>query len=181
MTYNNSAIALAVVFLMVCATSAVAGSVSVPTDTWLYPPAGTGPSDVEVSFTEAANSSIPQQLHFEGSINNSSFLNGANVSFWFDWTEADGATHTSQPEAFSLTPKLGSLYSHASEVFSRDFTIPYSPAEASIHFANQTSGSLDGSPVLVSGTLTSVPEPAGIALVTGLLFFLPCLRGRLRV
>src|SRR4029079_9523587 len=86
---------------------------------------------------------------------------------WFDWTDPDGTPHTSQPEAFTLTPIMGSLYSHSSEVFSRDFTIPYSPAEASIHFANQTSGSLDGSPVLVSGTLASVPEPAGIALLIG--------------
>src|SRR5689334_14574223 len=130
MTHTNSKIAVAVVFLFVCATSAMAESVSVLTDTWLYPPPGF--SDVEVSFTEAANSSIPQQLHFEGSIHNSSFLNGANVSFWFDWTDPDGTPHTSQPEAFTLTPIMGSLYSHSSEVFSRDFTIPYSPAEASI-------------------------------------------------
>jgi hypothetical protein len=178
MAYNGK-IAEVVFVLMICASSAVGESVSIPTDTSLYPPPSSG-SDIEVSFTEAANSSIPQQLHFDGSIYNSSFLNGANVSFWFDWIDSDGTAHTSQPEAFSLTPKLGSLYSHASEVFSRDLTIPYSPVEASIHFANQTSGSLDGSPVLVNGTLASVPEPAGIALALGaLLIAVPNLRRHL--
>jgi hypothetical protein len=162
MTRNNGKIAIAVCLLMICAASAVAESVSVPSDTWLYPPPGS--SDVEVSFAEAANSSIPQQLHFEGSIHNSSFLNGANVSFWFDWTDADGTTHTTDPEAFLLTPIMGTWTSHATEFFSRDLTIPYSPAEESIHFANQTSGSLDGSPVLVSGTLASVPEPSSLLL-----------------
>jgi hypothetical protein len=104
---------------------------------------------------------------------------GRAVSFWFDWTDSDGTAHTSQPEAFTLTPKLGSLYSHASEVFRRDLTIPYSPAEASIHFSNQTSGSLDGSPVLVRGTLASVPVPAGIALLIGTAsFVLASLRRR---
>jgi hypothetical protein len=179
MAYNYDKMAMAVFVLMICASSAIGESVSVPTDTRLYPPPGSGPSDVEVSFVEAANSSIPQQLHFDGSIHNSSFLSGANVSFWFDWTDADGTTHTSDPEAFLLTPIMGTRTSHSSEFFSRDLAIPYSPAAASIHFANQTPSSLDGSPVLVSGTLASVPEPAGIALVLSvLLMVLPSLRQR---
>jgi hypothetical protein len=163
MAYNNDKMAMAVFLLVICTSSVVAQSVTIPTDTPLYPASGGGPSSIEVSF--APDGTAPQLLHFEGSIHNPSFLNGVLVSFWFDWTDSDGTAHTSSPEAFSLTPIMGTLTSHPGESFGRDFTIPYSPAEVSVHFANETSNSQDDKPVLVSGTLASVPEPAGIALV----------------
>jgi hypothetical protein len=163
MAYNSGKIAMAVGLLMMITATATAESVTIPTDTQLYPASGGGPSSIEVSF--APDGTIPQLLHFEGSINNSSFSNGASISFWFDWTDADGTAHTSNPEAFSLTPIMGTWTSHPGESFSRDFTIPYSPAAVGVHFANQTAISQDGRPVLVNGTLASVPEPSGIALV----------------
>jgi hypothetical protein len=177
MAYNRGKIATAISLLMLCAAPAWAESRPVPPDTWLYPPGGSDVNSFELSFAPGANSAVPTQLHFDGSVQNSSFLNGANVSFWFDWTDTDGTAHTSDPEAFSLTPIMGTWTSHATEFFSRDVTIPYSPAEASIHFANETSSSLDGRPVLVTGVLSTVPEPVGIAIVLGLaLISLPCLR-----
>src|SRR6476660_8593642 len=146
MAYNSGKIAMAVFLLVICALTATAESVTIPADTPLYPASGGGPSSIEVSF--APDGTIPQLLHFEGSVQNSSLVNGASVSFWFDWTDADGTTHTSDPESFALYPITGAHIGHTGEFFTQDFVIPYSPAAVSVHFANQTAISQDGRPVL---------------------------------
>jgi len=164
MANNSGKIPIAFLLLMLCARSAGAESQAVPPDTWLYPPGEPEASSFELSFAQGA-SNASTHLFFDGRIHNSSFLNGANVSFWFDWTDANGTSHMSQPEEFLLTPIMGTWTSHSSEFFSREVMIPYSPAELSVHFANETAGSIDGKPVLVNGAVTTVPEPAGIAIL----------------
>jgi hypothetical protein len=142
----------------------------------IFPLGGTDASSFELSFAQGADNAVPTQLTFDGSINNSSFFNPAQVSFWFDWTDADGTAHTSQPKAFSLTPIMGTLTSHSGETFSRDFLIPDSPAEVSVHLSNETAVSIDGRPVFVTGTLATVPEPAtGLFLMVASMV-LPSLR-----
>lgn len=177
MANNSSNMAIAFLLLILCAVPLRAESQAVPPDTWLYPPGGSDASSFELLFAQAV-SNAPTQLLFDGSVQNSSFLNGANVSFWFDWSDADGTPHTTQPEAFTLTPIMGSLYRHSSEYFSRVFVIPYSPAEVSIYFANETATSLDGWPVLVAGTLTTVPEPVTAILLSTASIALPFQRLR---
>jgi hypothetical protein len=138
---------------MICARFAGGTSQTVPPETWLFPPGGTEASSFDLSFTQGMKTAVPTHLRFDGSIQNSSFFNGAQVSFWFGWTDSDGAPHASLPEAFTLTAIMGALTSHSFELFSRDFVIPYSLAEVSVQFANETANSLDGRPVLVTGWL----------------------------
>jgi hypothetical protein len=164
-------------FLAICALTARAESVVVPSDAQLFPPGGADISSFDLSLPQAPDNSTPTQLLFDGSINNTSFFNGANISFWFDWTDTDGTTHTSLPESFTLTAIMGTLTSHAGESFTREFAIPYTPAEVGVHFANQTANSQDGKPVFVTGVFSAVPEPSGlILLATFACLGMTCLR-----
>lgn len=165
MAYDTGKTAIVVFLLTACASCAWAESQAVPADTWLYPPGGSAASSFELAFVHSADSAAPTRLRFDGSVQNSSFFNGANVTFWFDWTDSDGTTHTGTPEAVSLTPIMGTWTSHSSEFFSRELAIPYSPAELSVHFFNETANSIDGRPLLVTGVLATVPEPTAMVLL----------------
>lgn len=163
---------IATLFLLAISPLA-ATAATIPPDISIFPPGSIdGPSSYELSFALEADSA-PTHLHFDGSVQNSSFANPANVSFWFDWTDTDGTTHTSDPESFALYPITGAHIGRSSEFFTQDFVIPYSPANVSVHFTNNTAISLDGRPVLVSGTFEAVPEPGSA------LFFAMALMGLL--
>jgi hypothetical protein len=181
MTTNKGSIAtIAFLLLGIGPRFACAESLVIPAETSIYPSPSAGASSYELSFALAVNNAGPTQLYFDGSIVNPSFFNSQTISFWFDWTDIDRISHASEPESFTLDPHLGIWSSHSLEYLSREFTIPYSPAEVSIHFVNETTGSLDGQPALVSGTFSAVPEPASLALFIAATFMvLPNRRGRI--
>jgi hypothetical protein len=164
MAKNSRNLVLASFLLAVCATTAHAASIAVPADLQLFIP-GEGISTLAVSLDQPANA-LPTELLFAGEIDNLSFFNGAQVWFWFSWTDTDGTAHNSDSEAFLFSPIMGIPYSHAGEFFTRELTLPYSPPEVSVRFSNDTVSSLDGRPVAVTGVFSTVPEPSVFAFLT---------------
>ena len=74
---------------------------------------GQGISTFDLSLNQPA-SSLPTLLSFDGELGNTSHFNPAHVSFWFDWTDADGTPHTGACQFFitqvpypSLDPPSG--------------------------------------------------------------------------
>lgn len=150
---------------LVAMSALTARAATIPPNTPIWPPGSSdGPSSYELSFSVGADSTGPIELHFDGNIHNASFTNPGNVSFWFDWTDADGTSHASDPESVSLYSILGAHIGHPEAFITRDFVIPYTPADVSVHFTNDTAISLDGRPVIVSGTFEVVPEPGSALL-----------------
>ncbi len=166
MTTKPSNIAF-IAFYLLAPCALFASSATVPPDTQLSRP-GQGISTLDLSLNQPA-SNFPTVLSFDGDLENPSFFNPAQVSFWFDWTDPDGTTHTTAPESFSFTPIMGIAFSHSGEIFTRELTLPYSPPEVSVHFANVTANInetfVDNKPVFLTGTFATVPEPATVNLL----------------